>query len=262
MSVHTCFLMYHELELPGRPLCDTEPGYVRYVVRAAEFGTHVTRLRERGMCAFGVTEWLRDPPAGGNAVVITFDDGSETDLLVAAPTLAGAGFGATFYLTAGFLGRRGHLTVEQARELLGHGFEIGSHSMTHAYLPDLADDALQHELVHSKAMLENALGAAVTTFSCPGGRYDRRVLRHAVAAGYRSVTTSRAVRNLPADSPVGLGRVGVMRGANADAVERLVRGQGLAARRLRDAALRLAKSGLGNAAYERARRTALSARRG
>ena len=28
------FLMYHELELPGRRLCQSEPGYVRYILAA------------------------------------------------------------------------------------------------------------------------------------------------------------------------------------------------------------------------------------
>jgi len=34
------------------------------------------------------------------------------------------------------------------------GFEIGSHSMTHAYLSDLSDDALQAEIANSKNELE------------------------------------------------------------------------------------------------------------
>ena len=32
----TLYLMYHELETPGRPLCHSEPGYVRYILADAD----------------------------------------------------------------------------------------------------------------------------------------------------------------------------------------------------------------------------------
>ena len=38
-------------------------------------------------------------------MTITFDDGCETDLLVAAPILRQAGFNATFFITWGRLGK-------------------------------------------------------------------------------------------------------------------------------------------------------------
>jgi hypothetical protein len=31
------YLMYHELEVPGRGLCNSEPGYARYVLLEREF---------------------------------------------------------------------------------------------------------------------------------------------------------------------------------------------------------------------------------
>ena len=73
----------------------------------------------------------------GKSVVITFDDGTETDLIAAAPILKEAKFNATFYVTAGHVGKAGYMSSAQVRELQAHGFEIGCHSMTHAYLDDL-----------------------------------------------------------------------------------------------------------------------------
>ena len=46
----TVFLMYHELERPGRPTCRREPGYLRYVVSEANFRVQLDHLVRR---AFG-----------------------------------------------------------------------------------------------------------------------------------------------------------------------------------------------------------------
>jgi len=87
--------------------------------------------------------------AEGPNVTITFDDGCETDLLAAAPILRQAGFNATFFITVGRLGKPGYLSKAQVKEL-SEGFEIGSHSMTHAYLTDLDESGLRHEICDSK----------------------------------------------------------------------------------------------------------------
>src|SRR4051812_17342126 len=101
--------MYHEIELPGRPTCRAEPGYLRYVVPEANFLVQLDHLRAEGVRGLSVGAALAGRPAGQRAVAITFDDGCETDLLVAAPLLRERGFGATFYVVPGFLGRPGFL---------------------------------------------------------------------------------------------------------------------------------------------------------
>ena len=68
----------------------------------------------------------------------------------AAPILQEFGFGATFYITVGFLGKPGYLSEAQVRNLSSLGFEIGCHSLTHPYLTDLDDSFLHDETVRSK----------------------------------------------------------------------------------------------------------------
>src|ERR1017187_8763640 len=142
------YLMFHELELPGRPLCSSESGYVRYVVSESAFRSQISWLRESGWAGLSVGQALEGPRE--RAVAITFDDGTETDLIVAAPLLKAAGFQATFYITVGFLGQRGYLSPAQLRELAQLGFEIGCHSMTHPYLSDLDSRGLQREIVEGR----------------------------------------------------------------------------------------------------------------
>jgi peptidoglycan/xylan/chitin deacetylase (PgdA/CDA1 family) len=245
------YLMYHELELAGRPLCQSEPGYVRYVVGEPDFRKQMQWLQSIGMRGVSVSDALSSPAA--SKVVITFDDGCETDLTVAAPILHQANFRATFYITVGFLGRPGYLVPQQVRELSDAGFDIGSHSMTHPYLSDLDDLELRREIAESKTQLEEMIGRPVLDFSCPGGRWSSRVAAIARQAGYRSITTSRVAANRPTSDPFQLARIAVMRGMPLTAFQDLCRGRGLWQRQLRNALQTISHRLLGNTLYDRLR---------
>ncbi|MGA7928916.1 MAG: polysaccharide deacetylase family protein [Candidatus Sulfotelmatobacter sp.] len=245
------FLMYHELEEPGRTLCHPEPGYVRYVLLAADFQAQMKLLQNQGWRGVSMSEAIGFP--NYKAVAITFDDGSETDLICAAPVLRQLGFGATFYITAGWLGQRGYLSPGQLRELSALGFEIGCHSMTHAYLTDLDEHGLQREIAEAKSHLEQVIGRPVEHFSCPGGRFDQRVAQVAGQAGYRTVATSQIRANSKSTAPFALGRIAVMRSTSLPAFLELCSGRGLwlsrANLQLREAARKL----LRNSLYDRVR---------
>jgi peptidoglycan/xylan/chitin deacetylase (PgdA/CDA1 family) len=186
-------------------------------------------------------------------VVLTFDDGCETDLIEAAPLLRELGFNATFYITVGFLGCRGYLSRSQLRELSDLGFEIGCHSLTHAYLPDLGQQELMREIVQSKQELEQIIGRSVEHFSCPGGRWDSRVRDMARKAGYRSVATSRPVANVPNAAPFALGRVAILRKTDLPAFQRFAAGKDLWKIRFADFARATVRRAVGNSFYDRLR---------
>jgi len=243
--------MYHELAVAGRPLANSSPGYTRYVVLADSFLEQMNGLNLLGWRAMSVSQGLESPHAEG--VVVTFDDGCETDLIAAAPVLRRLGFEATFYLTVGYLGRRGHLTLAQARQLGDSGFEIGCHSMTHPYLSDLDASTLEREIAGAKSQLEQWLGAQVEHFSCPGGRYNQRVQDAVRGAGYASMATSRNQGNGKDADRFALGRVAVLRGTSAEKFESLSSGHGLWRLSLEDGARQVLKKTLGNSAYDRVR---------
>jgi peptidoglycan/xylan/chitin deacetylase (PgdA/CDA1 family) len=244
-------LMYHEIELPGRALCEAEPGYVRYAVTEPDFRAHVDALKAGGFLGVSVGEMIAQARvSSGRSVAVTFDDGCETDLLVALPVLRTAGFNATSYVTVEHLGRRGYLTAAQLRELADLGCEIGSHGMTHRFLSDLSADEIRSELAGSKDRLEQIVQRPVVHFSCPGGRWDGRVADAGRDAGYASVATSRVGTNSPPFERYALARVAIMRGASARDVLGVARAEGLAARRARGAVLGFTKRLLGNGAYQ------------
>jgi len=249
------FLMYHELEERGRILCQAEPGYVRYVLQAGNFRTQMEFLQSQGWRGVSVGGAIRF--TGQKTVAITFDDGSETDLHCAAPVLRQLGFGATFYVTNGWLGQRGHLSHAQLRELAALGFEIGCHSMTHAYLTDLDESGLQREIAEAKAQLEQIVGKSVDHFSCPGGRFDRRVAKVAAQAGYRTVATSQIRANSPSTDLFALGRIAVMRSTSLPEFRKLCQGRGLWRSRLSLQLRQAGKKVLGNSIYDRLRNALL-----
>jgi peptidoglycan/xylan/chitin deacetylase (PgdA/CDA1 family) len=243
--------MYHELEVEGRPPSQNDPGYLRYVVREDEFRQQMEWLQSAELRGITVSEALTGETSSG--VVITFDDGCETDLSAAAPILRKLNFGATFYITAGFLGHPGYLAPDQLRELSDAGFEIGCHSMTHPYLSDLDDLQLHPEIVEAKSRLEEIIDRAVHHFSCPGGRWSSAVSATARRAGYRSVATSRIALNSAASDHFHLARLVVTRGMTLESFQHLAQGRGLWQRQLRSAIQGKSQQLLGNALYDRAR---------
>lgn len=245
------FLMYHELEVPGRALARSGPGYLRYIVRASDFRRQMELVKNEGWHGVSAGEALRS--CGENTVAITFDDGCETDLLSAAPVLKSMGFGATFYVTRGWIGRPGHLNQSQLRELASLGFELGCHSMNHIYFTDLNDSDLRREIVDAKLQLEQIAGVPVDHLSCPGGRFDHRVADVARNAGYISVATSQIQANHPFADRFELGRVAIMRDTSLSKFGNIYHARRLWQLKmgvaLREAAMKL----LGNSAYDRLR---------
>lgn len=149
-------------------------------------------------------------PGDGKRLAITFDDALLSVHELALPVLERLGAIATVYapsvpIAAGApmawpeVAR--HLQTEHARELepmtvaqlrdvVAKGWEVGSHTRTHPWLPSVADDgALRHELVGSKQELETLLGLEIATLAYPFGAHDDRVAAATAAAGYEAAVT-------------------------------------------------------------------------
>jgi peptidoglycan/xylan/chitin deacetylase (PgdA/CDA1 family) len=239
-------------------MCQSVPGYVRYILPLDTFLRQMAWLKEQDWRGLNVSEALRYPSEP--SVCITFDDGCETDLIAAAPVLREFGFNATFYLTTGFLGTPGYLNAGQVRDLDAQGFEIGCHSMTHPYLSDLAEPELKREIVDAKLQIEQIVGHPIEHFSCPGGRYDQRTLQIAREAGFATVANSQYYANSSTTSHYELGRVGLLRDVTLDQFIANCHGRGLWKKRLPYQVRRSAQRMLGNQAYDRLRAALLGKR--
>lgn len=99
------------------------------------------------------------------------------------------------------------MTWSEIREMSDHGIEIGGHTWSHAFLPDLPADRLRYELEESRALLERKIDRPVTTFAYPNGLEAdvTDAVRAAVAAaGYEAA----AVATRPVHAPYDALRVG------------------------------------------------------
>jgi peptidoglycan/xylan/chitin deacetylase (PgdA/CDA1 family) len=79
------------------------------------------------------------------------------------------------YLVVDSLKAEGYMNVEQIRELAKAGWEVGSHSVTHANLLKSNDAAWQ--ISQSRLDLESALALPVTTFAYPFGAMNQTIMK-------------------------------------------------------------------------------------
>lgn len=105
------------------------------------------------------------------------------------------------------------------RARLGPGIDLGSHSATHRSLPRLTDDQLAREVVASREAIHQATGRRPQLFAYPYGHWDRRVLEHVRAAGYRAALTLDDGLNRRTADPWSLRRVNVPAGISDAAFE-------------------------------------------
>jgi peptidoglycan/xylan/chitin deacetylase (PgdA/CDA1 family) len=167
-------------------------------------------LARRGYVGLTLSEAERrraDGSLPARSVVVTFDDGYASTLR-ALPILAEAGFPGTVFPVTGFVesgetmswrGIEHELTRETEAELrplrwseletLGDvGWEIGSHSVTHALLTAVDDARLHAELDGSRAAVAQRLGGCAS-ISYPYGIADERVAAAAQRVGYTVACT-------------------------------------------------------------------------
>jgi peptidoglycan/xylan/chitin deacetylase (PgdA/CDA1 family) len=96
---------------------------------------------------------------------------------------------------------------EQVRTLHAKGHEIGSHTVSHPILPQMANGELTCELQQSAIQLSQWTGSDITGFCYPNGDYDTRVERTVIQAGYRYACTTREGFNRPGGHPFRLERL-------------------------------------------------------
>ena len=244
-------LMYHALSAAdadagpemSTPAATADPVYT---VACEDFSRHMDMVEGSGLSV----RLPGETKGNGDGVIITFDDGYESDYSLALPVLLERGLKAVFFVTAGWTGRPGYMDAGMIRALSASGMAIGSHGLTHSYLTDLDASRLSGELDSSRKRLEDITGTAVDSFSAPGGRFDAKVVRAAREAGYRWIFTSDPVINGRLVEGRPAGRFAVTSSSTDLRLARILDGRPPASARLRYLGLGLLKRVLGNRAYE------------
>ena len=153
-------------------------------------------------------------------LVVTFDDGYRSVLERAKPILDRFDLPGTLFVPTDWPDRTAPMTWpgidqwlatpfepqldclgwDELRAMAAEGWEIGSHTCSHPTLPELSDAPLEDELVRSKAVMEERMGAPCTSLAYPYGRVDARVVAATERAGYEAACTIPRVRGLVRDA--------------------------------------------------------------
>lgn len=160
----------------------------RYEVSIPDFEAQMVTLKEMGYNVVTLSQLLQALTDGGelpeNPVVITFDDGHESIYYHAFPIMKELGLPGVFYIVANRIyGSPEFLGIDQLKEMIAAGWEIGSHGYSHLDMTinhDLAD----WEIRQSKLDLQEALSTNVQTFAYPYGTIDAFTAQKVSASGY------------------------------------------------------------------------------
>ena len=179
-------LMYHRVDISDR-----EPGVY---VRPENFERQMEFLKVHRYHVLPLQDLIRDLKSGrkprSKSVVITFDDGNLDNFRNAFPVLKKMGFPATIFMITDNIGRPGWLSAEDLKILDESGITIGSHTVTHAFLPEHPAGRIEEELRGSKKALEALLGREVTLLSYPAGGVTPEIRALVEKMGYAGAVST------------------------------------------------------------------------
>lgn len=150
-------LMYHKLSKTSND---------RFTVSADDFEQQLAFLREKGYTTISFRELskilLAGAPLPQKSVIITFDDGYESQYDIAYPILKQYQMKATFFLPVNFIGKTNSwdktgealMGYDKIKEMSGELFEFGLHSYLHEDYSKLTPSQMEADIQNSKKELE------------------------------------------------------------------------------------------------------------
>jgi len=145
-------------------------------------------------------------------VVITFDDGYYNNYQYAYPLLKKYNFPATIFIIISKVGTPGYMGWREIKEMSDSGLiTIGSHTISHKWLPAMGTKELRSELADSKRILEERTGRPVNTLCYPIGAHDDRVKTEAERSGYSCAVATNPGRYIPNDDVYAIKRIKISR---------------------------------------------------
>jgi peptidoglycan/xylan/chitin deacetylase (PgdA/CDA1 family) len=183
-------LMYHVINPPppGAPF----PGLY---VPAAEFAEQMHALASAGFHAVTMDQmwaaWSEGAPLpAGKPIVLTFDNGYQSQYTNALPVLRQLGWvGVENLQLTGLPPSQGGLSSAQIRGLIGAGWELDTQGFSHADLIALDPSQLHYQVAVARSEVQRLYHVPVNWFCYPSGHYDAAVVEAVRAAGYRGSTT-------------------------------------------------------------------------
>jgi peptidoglycan/xylan/chitin deacetylase (PgdA/CDA1 family) len=165
------------------------PNYTSpYYVKPEMFEAQMKLLHDWGYTTITIDMLLKAIGEGTELpprpMLITFDDGHLDNYTTAFPIMQKYGFTGILYVVGNYIGVENYLSADQIKEMAAAGWEVGSHTLSHADLTILEPQRQRAEIVDSKAFLERTLDVPVRTIAYPFGLSNSSVIDYAHFAGY------------------------------------------------------------------------------
>jgi peptidoglycan/xylan/chitin deacetylase (PgdA/CDA1 family) len=195
----TPILMYHGLLRFEAP---APAGDGRFWVLERDFQAQLLQIEALSRKTVLLEDFVGKRPGSPELdfqVLLTFDDGHQSDYSSAFPALAQASMRGVFFLNSSTVGTHGFLTWGEIREMQRGGMSFQSHGHEHMDYRQLRARELKRQLLDSKHILEDHLGRPVEFFAAPHGLVNRQVVEKAREVGYRAVCGTRSLPAHPQD---------------------------------------------------------------
>ncbi len=172
-------LEYHAIQPPV-------PGatYPQLFVPQADFQRQMQWLKDNGYEAVTLDQveaaWFDNGELPPKPIVVSFDDGYLSQYVAAFPEMQKLGWKGVLNLIA----EGSDLPDADAQKMVAAGWELASHTVTHADLTTLDAAGLKREVSGSRRILRRRFGVSVDNFCYPAGRYDATVIAAVRSAGY------------------------------------------------------------------------------
>ncbi len=212
-------LMYHVINPP--PAGAKFPGLY---VDPEEFEAQMVALKRAGFHAVTMDQmlanWTRGAPLPkGKPIVVSFDNGYQSQLTKALPVLRRLGWvGVENIQLTGLPPSQGGLSRSQVEQLVKEGWELDTQGISHADLITLDAKALHEQVAVAREEIRGLYKVPVNWFCYPSGHYNSTVITAVKGAGYVGSTTVVPGWASPAEDPYRLPRLRVLGGTSPGAL--------------------------------------------
>jgi len=205
----TRIMMYHMI---SDQLANSKKSGLR--VSPYMFEKHLEYFSNNGWTFIKMSE-IEEYDNSEKVVAITFDDGYLDNYTQAYPLLKKYNACATLYLVVdrhdndwsikknpkhnkGILAKEKKLSDDQIQEMILSGvFELGGHTISHPYLPDLTFNEKFDEINNCKDVLEQKFNTKVHSFAYPFGIYEDEDIKIVSNSDFNSaVSTNEGIASL------------------------------------------------------------------